>query len=301
MRNCLVLLLVIFVSGILFLRAKERAQRLPLDAGKYPEVAVEVSPAVSSSADRSASSLAGWLESIQAAGLSDFAKQGGMLMVPLAVLGFLAVLFTLYCGATVRKGTAAGKSFMSAAEPLIRRRDYLTLATLCRRERQAMARITGTTAEFATRNPGAGFDTLRTVIESAGNREAIRLNRRIACLADVGAVAPAVGLVGTVVTLIKILSHGNLAQANDHGLTSEGVAQVLITTATGLVIGIPSLIAYSLFRRKVRKITTELESAMTCLGSWFAPQPPPSVGSAVAQVETEDVTVAPPASQRGEA
>jgi len=53
---------------------------------------------------------------------------------------------------------------------------------------------------------------------------------------------------------------------------APGVAEALVTTATGLVIGIPSLIFYSLFRGKVQKLIAELEAAMTHIMALLAAQ-----------------------------
>ena len=79
--------------------------------------------------------------------------------------------------------------------------------------------------------------------------------------------APLVGLLGTVVGMIKSfqeISSGDVTGVRQMQL-AEGVYEALITTATGLMIGIPALIFYSIFRGRVQKYIAELEAAATHL------------------------------------
>jgi len=199
-------------------------------------------------------------------------KQGGVVMIPLAGLSFVAVLLIIYYMLTIRQGTVVSDKFMNAADALIRKQDYLGLIAVCNRENEAIARITYKTLDFATKNPTASFEEVREVTEAEGSRQASILNQRITYLADVGSVAPMVGLLGTVLGMIRTFNELNAVQAQAQGLMSQGVSQALITTATGLSIGIPSLIFYSIFRGKVQKMISEMEAAMTHLMALLAAQ-----------------------------
>ena len=123
------------------------------------------------------------------------------------------------------------------------------------------------TLDFATKNPTAGFDEVREVTEAEGSRQASLLNQRITYLADVGAIAPMVGLLGTVIGMIK--SFNEIAQDSFLGAKqlelAGGVSQALLTTAGGLIVGIPALIFYSIFRGRVQRLISELEAASTHL------------------------------------
>ena len=93
------------------------------------------------------------------------------------------------------------------------------------------------------------------------------LTSRITYLADIGAIAPMVGLLGTVFGMIKAFL--NIASGDVTGVRqmqlAENVSEALITTAAGLMIGIPALAFYSLFRGRVQKYIAELEAAATHL------------------------------------
>ena len=116
------------------------------------------------------------------------------------------------------------------------------------------------------------FDVVREVTEAEGTRQASILNNRINYLNDIGRVAPMVGLLGTVVGMIKAFEGIGKSSGVQHMELAPGVAQALITTAAGLIISIPALIFYSIFRGKVQKLIAELEAAMTHIMALLAAQ-----------------------------
>ena len=201
-------------------------------------------------------------------------EQGGLMMYPLAGLSFIAISLILLYFLTVRQGAVVSRRFMGTADSLIRKQDYLGLLGVCNRTSESIARVTQKTLDFATKNPTASFEEVREVTEAEGTRQASILNQRITYLADVGAIAPMVGLLGTVIGMIK--SFNEIAQDTFIGAgqiqLAGGVSEALITTAGGLVIGIPSLIFYSIFRGKVQRLIAELEAASTHLMALLATQ-----------------------------
>ncbi|MCB1076754.1 MAG: MotA/TolQ/ExbB proton channel family protein [Verrucomicrobiae bacterium] len=201
----------------------------------------------------------------------DIFMQGGVvLMAPLAVLSFLAVMLIFFYFLTIRQGTVVSNKFMNAADALIRKQDYLGLIAVCNRENECIARIVYKTLDFATKNPTASFDEVREVTEAEGTRQASILNNRISYLNDIGRIAPMIGLLGTVVGMIEAFN--DIGSGVQHMELAPGVSKALITTAAGLVIGIPSLIFYSIFRGKVQKLIAELEAAMTHIMALLAAQ-----------------------------
>jgi biopolymer transport protein ExbB len=192
---------------------------------------------------------------------------GGIMMYPLALLSVAAVVLVLIYLLTIRRNAVVSDRFMDAAEAMIRKRDYLGLIAYCHRQNECMARITQKTLDFLTKYPMASFGGVREVAEAEGSRQAGMLSSRITYLADIGSIAPMVGLLGTVLGMIKSflqISAGTFEGARQMDL-AEGVSEALITTAAGLMIGIPALVFYSLFRGRVQKYIAELEAAATHL------------------------------------
>lgn len=197
----------------------------------------------------------------------EIVQAGGVMMFPLALISVVAVVLILLYFLTIRRNAVVSDRFMNAAEAMIRKRDYLGLVAFCHRQNESMARITQKTLDFFTKYPSASFGDVREVAEAEGSRQAGLLSSRITYLADIGSIAPMVGLLGTVFGMIK--SFLQIAEGDVQGVRqmnlAEGVSEALITTAAGLTIGIPALVFYSLFRGRVQKYIAELEAASTHL------------------------------------
>jgi len=203
-----------------------------------------------------------------------FIERAGVMAWPLIILSTIAVCLIVLYTLTIRQGTVVSDGFMNQADALIRKQDYLGLLSVCTRRNECIARITAKTLDFDTRNPTASFEEVKEVTSAEGNRQASLLLSRIAYLGDVGAVAPMLGLLGTTLGMITTFSEmtsKNYGASGQMGL-AEGVSEALLCTASGLVIGIPSLIFYSIFRGKANRLISEMEAATTHVMALLAVQ-----------------------------
>lgn len=196
---------------------------------------------------------------------------GGPVMIPLGILSVIAVMLVLIYLFTLRRGAVVTKRYMTTADALLRKRDYLGLLAISNRHREAVARIMQRTLDFVTQHPEATYAEAREIAETEGTRQAAALNQRIAYLADIGTIAPMLGLFGTVLGMIKSFSVvASDIVASRPIMLAEGVSEALVTTATGLVIGIPAMAAYAFFRGRVQSLIAELEAASTQLMALMA-------------------------------
>lgn len=205
--------------------------------------------------------------------------KGGPMMYPLGVLSLITVLLILVFTLSIRRNAIVSDRFMNTAESLLRKRDYLALITFCHRRNECMARITQKALDYITSNPSTTFENVRDVAQVEGSHQAGLLTSRITYLADIGAIAPMVGLLGTVIGMIKAFM--NIANGSMQGVRemnmAQGVSEALIATASGLAICIPALTFYAIFRGRVQRYVAELEAAAThfigLLQSQFERQP----------------------------
>jgi biopolymer transport protein ExbB len=200
-------------------------------------------------------------------------QAGGWVMIPLVLASVLTLALILACMISLRRSSVVTHRFMDTAEALLRKRDYLGLIAVSNRHSSAIARITSRTLDFATKHPSAPPSAIRDVAETEGGRVASSLNQRIIYLADIATLSPMLGLLGTVVGIIN--SFGVLASNTTQPrqmLLAGGVAQALVTTAAGLIIGIAAMAFYSLFRGRVSSMISDLEAATTHILNIIASQ-----------------------------
>ncbi|PYJ30974.1 MAG: MotA/TolQ/ExbB proton channel family protein [Verrucomicrobia bacterium] len=188
----------------------------------------------------------------------------GPVMIPLFLLSIFFVMLVVVYLITIRRGAVASSGYMATADALLRKRDYLGLLAVSNRHGEAVARVVQKMLDFTTKNPHADFQLVREIAETEGTRVAASLNNRVIYLADIGMIAPLLGLLGTVFGIIK--SFGALGAdvgSARYAALSHGIAQALVNTAAGLAIGIPAMMFYAFFRGRAQKLISELEAAST--------------------------------------
>jgi len=144
--------------------------------------------------------------------------------------------------------------------------DLMGLLAISKRHRDIVAGIMTRSLEFLASNPEASDAQVAEIAQTEGSREAALLNQRAAWLADIATIAPMLGLLGTVFGMIRSFSvMANDVAASRPMLLAEGVAEALVATAAGLVIGIPAMAAYAWFRGRVQGMISEMEGATSLL------------------------------------
>lgn len=196
--------------------------------------------------------------------LSELLRQGGVMMYPLAALALIALILIILYLMTIRRGSVVTNRFMNKADGLIRNRDFAGLLNYSHRRSEMVARLTRKSLQFLTENPSASAAEIREIAEAEGSRQSNLLSQRITWLGDIGAIAPMVGLLGTVIGMIKSfmqISQGSVGVLQQ--MLAAGVSEALVTTATGLVIGITAMVFHSYFKGRVNRLLSEFEAAAT--------------------------------------
>jgi biopolymer transport protein ExbB len=108
---------------------------------------------------------------------------------------------------------------------------------------------------FGLREHSAGPDAVEDLVSGATAKEKERYEERLGLLATIASNAPFVGLFGTVLGIIRAFNDlsGNLKDASS--AVMAGVAEALVATAVGLLVAIPALVAYNVFKRSVKVAT----------------------------------------------
>lgn len=102
-------------------------------------------------------------------------------------------------------------------------------------------------------------DSMKASIEEVGGHVAHELERYLNALGTIAAVTPLLGLLGTVIGMIKVFTNIMTVGVGNPALLAGGISQALITTAGGLMVAIPSLMFYRYFRGRVDGLVVDME------------------------------------------
>jgi biopolymer transport protein ExbB len=102
-------------------------------------------------------------------------------------------------------------------------------------------------------------DITKESIQDVGRHVTVAMERNLNTLGTIAAISPLIGLLGTVIGMIKVFAVITAEGVGNPETLAGGISEALITTATGLVVAIPSLIFYRYFRGKINKLVVGME------------------------------------------
>ncbi len=188
----------------------------------------------------------------------DVLVSGGPVMVPLLLLSLLAVAITLERLWALRRKNFLDEGTVSTLSQLLVQRDFAHTEEYCRRHPGPFSQLVSVLVE----NRDAPYEELREVLEDTGRRELKGLERGLPALSTVVSGAPLLGLLGTVLGMIKIFAVVATSGTAVAEKLSAGIAEALITTATGLIIAIPVLFVHAYLESRAEGILSDIEEQM---------------------------------------
>lgn len=108
-------------------------------------------------------------------------------------------------------------------------------------------------------NSRNGRETMKDSIQEAANQVIHSMERYIGALGTIAAVAPLLGLLGTVLGMIKVFVAIELQGTGNAGALAGGISEALITTAAGLLVAIPAMIAHRFYIRRIDSLAVTME------------------------------------------
>lgn len=198
-------------------------------------------------------------------------QYGGQLMWVLAALSVIALAIMLYLLVAHRSGAIAPREVVSDIFALLQKKDLAEARRVCERRMTAFGYLVLTALDASSKSTATPAK-VAAAIETTGAHIAERLNASVDYLCDIAAVAPLVGLLGTVLGMFQAFGGiaNDLAAAARPVVLAQGVSQAIVTTVFGLVVAIPCLAAYAFLRRRTAKRINELESLAVELVAIFS-------------------------------
>jgi len=189
----------------------------------------------------------------------DFAVKGGIIMIPLGLLSVLALAMVIERMVMLRRGRVAPGAFLSTLRATLP--DRARALAACRASASPIATVLGA----AVRNLDEPQERMERLVQEAGQREVLALRRRMRLLSAVPQSAVMLGLLGTVFGMIKtfqsVAASGEaLGKAE---LLARGIYEAWTATASGLLVAIPTLIAYHWLLARVDARAADIDRIAT--------------------------------------
>lgn len=183
--------------------------------------------------------------------MAEWIKEGGVFAWVLAGMSVVSVAFILERAWALRRGRVMPSSLAS----MLGTADASTLRGACQAQPSALARLV---TSILDRVGEAKEDNVAS-LQVRARREVLGLERGLVALEIIVGIAPLLGLVGTVYGIIPLFGDFGKAVSGDNTLIAKGIGVALNKTLLGLIVAIPSLVAWSYFNKKVEVLAVELE------------------------------------------
>ena len=187
----------------------------------------------------------------------ELVKAGGWLMLPLVLCSIFTVAISLERFIRLKKSTILPKDLLLTPSQSIQ--------SILPKLKQSDLQTTtlGRILEVGYQSKTQGEQFARAQMEATASHEIGYLEKNINFLGTLSAVAPLLGLLGTVLGIIESFLMIGIGNSSNPTLMIPGISKALITTAAGMFIAIPALFAYRYFQRLVQEYIAELEQQST--------------------------------------
>ncbi|MEE4177816.1 MAG: MotA/TolQ/ExbB proton channel family protein [Bacteroides sp.] len=186
--------------------------------------------------------------------------KGGIIMIPLAILSIWAIYIFIERYMAISRASKEETNFMNNIRDFIHDGRIDSAKSLCKNNQSPIARMI---AKGIVRI-GRPLNDINAAIENVGKLEISKLEKNIAVLATVAGAAPMLGFLGTVIGMIKAFYNMSMAGNNiDISLLAGGIYEAMVTTVTGLAVGVLAYICYNILVARIEKVVFILEARAT--------------------------------------
>jgi biopolymer transport protein ExbB len=186
----------------------------------------------------------------------DILISGGPVMIPLGILSLVALAIIIERLWVLRSSNFLQSTTVETLSGLLASGKFRAAIDYCRRHPGPFTDLVSALVD----NRQAPYEELKEILEDTGRLQLMGLQRGLPALATIVGGAPLLGLLGTVLGMIKIFSVVATAGSGITEQLSSGISQALITTAAGLVIAIPALFTHSYLESRAVGILSEIEA-----------------------------------------
>jgi biopolymer transport protein ExbB len=189
--------------------------------------------------------------------LFELLKMGGWIMIPLGLMLLMGVYVFAERTIAIRNAAKIDNNFMNIIRDHIVSGNIAAARSFAKNTNNPVARI----IDKGIQRIGKPIDSIEKSMDNVGTLEMYKLEKNLGVLSVVSKAAPIFGFVGTLMGLMQLFSGITSANKFDVSIISGGIYTKLITSITGLVIGLMAYLAYSYLNTQIDKTANKMEAA----------------------------------------
>ena len=184
-------------------------------------------------------------------------SKGGPIMIPLGILFALAVYVFIERLLVIKKANVADENFMSIIRDQITGGNVSAARSLAKNKDNPVSRM----IDKGIQRIGKPIDAIEKSMENVGKLELYKMEKNITILSVIARIAPLFGFVGTIVGLVILLKEFATISNPSISQIADAMYIKLITSASGLIIGMLAYLGYSYLDTQVNRMANKMENA----------------------------------------
>lgn len=184
-------------------------------------------------------------------------SKGGPLMIPLFILFALAVFFFFERFLVIKKAGQLDENFMSIIRDHVTNGNLTAARSLAKNTNNPVARM----IDKGLQRVGKPIDAIENAMDNVGKLEMYKMEKNLTMLSVIARIAPLFGFVGTIVGLVLLLKEFATISNPSISQIADAMYIKLITSATGLIIGMLAYLGYSFLDTQINRTANRMEAA----------------------------------------
>ncbi len=187
----------------------------------------------------------------------DLLYNGGVLMIPLGLLLVVAIFFFFERWIAIKNASAVDNNFMNIIRDNVVSGNITAARSLARNTNNSVAKI----IDKGLQRIGKPIDAIEKSMENVGRLEVYKMERNLSALSLVYGIAPMFGFLGTIFGMLQLFYNINATGEFTPAAIAGGIYTKMITSATGLIIGLLGYVAYNFLNSQISKTVNKMEVA----------------------------------------
>lgn len=189
--------------------------------------------------------------------LLDLLAKGGILMIPLGILSVIAVFSFVERYLTISKAGKLEDNFMPMIRDHISNGNIQAARSLSKNTNSPIARM----IDKGIQRIGKPIESIEKSMENVGKLEIYKMEKNLVILSIISGIAPMFGFLGTIAGMIQTFFNISITSDITLGTIAGGIYVKMITSASGLIIGLVAYIGYSFLNAQIDKTINKMEAA----------------------------------------